>query len=45
MIEPVFASILAWIVLDQRLTVVQSLGVAVALISVTVAEMLRYRKP
>jgi drug/metabolite transporter (DMT)-like permease len=45
MIEPVAASILAWVALDQRLTLVQAFGVFVALGGVTVAELLRNRAP
>ncbi|CAB4886067.1 unannotated protein [freshwater metagenome] len=45
MIEPVAASILAWVALDQRLTITQVLGVVVALAGVTVAELLRNRTP
>lgn len=45
MIEPVAASILAWIALDQRLTVTQVLGIGVALGGVTVAELVRNRVP
>ena len=43
MIEPVAASILAWVALDQRLTLVQVLGVLIALGGVTTAELLRNR--
>ncbi len=45
MIEPVAASILAWVALDQRLTLVQVFGVLVALAGVTTAELLRNRRP
>ncbi len=45
MIEPVAASIVAWVALNQRLTVVQVFGVLVALGGVTVAELARNRTP
>ncbi len=45
MIEPVAASILAWIALDQRLTPLQVIGVAIALGCVTIAEVVRNRTP
>ncbi len=45
MIEPVVASILAWVALNQRLAIVQAIGVAVALGGVTVAELMRNRTP
>ena len=45
MIEPAAASVLAWVALNQRLTVVQVIGVAVALGGVTAAELLRNRVP
>jgi drug/metabolite transporter (DMT)-like permease len=43
MIEPVAASILFWLVLDQRLTTIQVIGVIVALGGVTGAELMRNR--
>lgn len=45
MIEPVAASVFAWVALNQRLTAVQVVGVCVALGCVTVAEVLRNRAP
>lgn len=45
MIEPVAASILAWVALNQRLAIMQVMGVAIALGGVTVAELLRNRNP
>lgn len=44
MVEPVAASLWAWIALDQRLAPVQIVGIGVALISVTCAEVLRNRQ-
>ena len=43
MAEPIVASVLAWIVLGQELTVVQIIGIGVALGGVTTAETLRAR--
>jgi drug/metabolite transporter (DMT)-like permease len=43
MIEPIVASVLAWIVLGQALSAVQIIGIAVALCGVTAAETLRVR--
>lgn len=45
MIEPVAASVLAWVALNQRLAIVQVFGVAIALGGVTVAELMRNRSP
>jgi drug/metabolite transporter (DMT)-like permease len=44
MIEPVAASVLAWVLLNQVLETVQILGIAISLAGVTVAEVLRTRQ-
>jgi drug/metabolite transporter (DMT)-like permease len=43
MTEPIVASVLAWLVLDQALTAVQIIGIGVALCGVTAAETFRGR--
>ena len=43
MVEPIVASVLAWLLLGQALTAVQIAGIAVALAGVTIAETVRSR--
>ena len=43
MVEPIVASVLAWLLLGQALTALQIAGIAVALLGVTVAETARSR--